>query len=189
LAVGLLLAAAIGLIFLVNSDGSDGNSDAAQTAAGNAGAGAKQSPTQGTTAQTGGADRHRRRGHTRGGPLNVFRPKIINRVDPGVSSTVMPRITNGWTAQDRYRTTTVAAGRGSSPSTGLFAIYRLRLRPFDQSTKLVEVPNAGTIRIIDAPTGRKNATRAQKLGQLEFTSSKGVSGTLHLQDDTATVNP
>jgi hypothetical protein len=126
-----------------------------------------------------------------GGGLSIFPAKIVDRPDPGVSSSILENVTNGWVAQDHNHSTTLAAGRAyrahGPATTGLFAIYRLQMKPFDQHTSLVEVPNAGTLRITKAPLGRNGAIWAQKRGKIEFTSTKGVTGTLHLKDDTVTL--
>ena len=49
------------------------------------------------------------------------------------------------------------------------------------------VPGAGTLRIVRAPEGAAVATSAQRNGELEFIGSRGVRGTLHLSDDSVTI--
>ena len=129
-------------------------------------------------------------------PFGVGRAQMVGSPDTGVQSSTMPRVTNGWEAHDGYRSTLVAAGVKARPfnpdgplTTGLFSILRVRLKPFDQSGDLVEIPGAGTLKITKAPLGRNVASAAQKQGKIEFTSANGVTGTLHLKDDTVTLNP
>jgi hypothetical protein len=43
------------------------------------------------------------------------------------------------------------------------------------------------VTITDAPTGRKVGSSAQKDGVLRFRGAKGVTGTLHLSNDTVSV--
>jgi hypothetical protein len=53
---------------------------------------------------------------------------------------------------------------------------------------MINVPGAGALRITRAPLGRSVQTWAQKRGKLRFTSEHGITGTLHLEDDTVTVD-
>jgi hypothetical protein len=126
----------------------------------------------------------------------IGRAQMVGSPDTGVQSSTMARVTNGWAAHTDHRQTLVAAGveaRTFHPhrlTTGLFSISRLRLHPFDQSGDLVEVPGAGTLTITKAPLGHgRVALSAQKRGNIEFTSTNGITGTLHLSDDTVTLNP
>jgi hypothetical protein len=126
---------------------------------------------------------------SRGAPLNVYPASMVPNPDAVVSDETMPRIKNGWTAEDHHQTTLVVAGAGEPPQTkGLFGVYRLRLSPFKTKTDLIEVRGAGTLRITRAPLGRKVARSAQNHGDLQFTSVNGITGTLHLKDDTVTLN-
>ena len=50
------------------------------------------------------------------------------------------------------------------------------------------VPGTGAVRITHAPLGRSAETWAQKRGDIEFKSMRGITGTLHLKDDTVTLD-
>lgn len=123
--------------------------------------------------------------------LNIFPAKIYPDPEPLLSSELMERIKNAWIVQDHNRETIVEGGRSADgpPHDGLFAIYRLQLHPFMDETTPVRVPGAGAITITKAPLGRKVVKWAQKRGNIEFTSANGITGTLHLANDTVTVNP
>ena len=57
-----------------------------------------------------------------------------------------------------------------------------------QKIDYVKVPGAGPVKITKAPLGPGTEVWAQKHGNFEFTSKNGITGTLHLKDDTVTVN-
>ena len=109
--------------------------------------------------------------------------------EPSVVSAVMHDVVNAWRASTHRETIVVMAGsaRGSS-TTGRFAILRETLAPFDQKGDTVNVPGAGALRITKAPVGRKVVFHAVKAGNLHFTSENGIKGTLHLADDTVSLN-
>jgi hypothetical protein len=104
-----------------------------------------------------------------------------------VSRSVVANVTNGWTVGDQHQTTTVVAGAGHPHGSGRFVISRLRVRPFEQSTNVVRVPGAGPVSIVHAPLGPRVVHSAQR-GDIEFASTSGVTGTLHLKDDTLTLD-
>jgi hypothetical protein len=112
---------------------------------------------------------------------NVFAP-----------GSVMWPNTSGWEATSHTETTNVEAGADARhESTGLFFILRtfaLRVR-HPQTTDIVSVAGSGPVTITKAPLGREVVAWAQKRGNLEFTSKSGITGTLHLKDDTVTLNP
>jgi hypothetical protein len=96
-------------------------------------------------------------------------------------------VRNGWVAEaGRLSTVVYAGGQGYGRGhEGLLLISRMGQAP---RTDRVEVPEAGAIKIIHVPLGRKVVTSAQKHGNIEFTSTNGVAGTLHLKDDTVTLD-
>jgi hypothetical protein len=105
------------------------------------------------------------------------------------SEAVMGPVRNGWVAGDRRGHTVVyAGGQGyADPDKGKFLILRHgRPGPHDRS---ILVDRAGAIKITKAPLGCTVATWAQRRGNLEFTSTNGVSGTLHLKNDKVTLSP
>ncbi len=107
----------------------------------------------------------------------------------GPSSIVMWPQTNGWEVCDPNRCTEVSAGAvAQDHSAGWFIIHRYR-RP--TAAKLpggsVKIPGSGPVRIIEAPLGHKVMTSAQRHGSLRFRGKSGVTGTLHLKNDTVTI--
>jgi hypothetical protein len=101
-------------------------------------------------------------------------------------------IRSGWLVANRGRSTIVCSGGAGSegPSTlGRFLILRTNDRWVTQDVNLVDVPKAGVLKITKAPLGRDVVTTAQRHGDLEFKGTKGVTGTLHLKDDSITLDP
>jgi hypothetical protein len=116
--------------------------------------------------------------------------RIVPDPDPIVPADVLDPIVNGWRAGDRRGITLVEAGlAGDDPSgtTGRFVIFRERERPFAQDVHLVDVRGSGPLRITEAPTGPRAARSAQRRGMIEFTSKRGVTGTLDLRHDRVTL--
>jgi hypothetical protein len=94
-----------------------------------------------------------------------------------------------WQAGDCKQFTAVDAGAyAAHRADGLFGIVRIPARPSSQEQKLIKVPGAGALTITRAPLGPKVETWAQKRGKIQFTSKNGVTGTLHLENDTVTTN-
>jgi hypothetical protein len=86
--------------------------------------------------------------------------------------------------------TAVVAGRSmTDKSDGDFDIYRESYICTQQKADSVTVPGTGAVRITDAPEGRGPVQAwSQERGDIEFTSTSGVTGTLHLADHTVTLN-
>jgi hypothetical protein len=115
-------------------------------------------------------------------------------------------ISNMWWASDCHTFTVVtAASDGDHHGDGLLVIQRERpgKKPCcpQGSQKEVNVPGAGLLEITKAPLGPSVETWAQKRGTIEFKSKargrgghrlhppgSGISGTLHLKDDTVTLD-
>jgi hypothetical protein len=117
--------------------------------------------------------------------------KIVPDPDPVVSADVLNPIVNAWRAGDHRGITLVEAGlAGDDPSgkKGRFVVFRERERPFAQNVDIVDVEGAGALRITRAPTGRRAARSARRRGNIEFASERGITGTLHLQDDRVTLD-
>jgi hypothetical protein len=109
-----------------------------------------------------------------------------------ITPTVFSPVRNGWSVANRGRSTTVCAGGAGfdGPSTlGRFLILRTNDRWGTQDLSAVDVPKSGALRITEAPLGRGVVTTAQRHGDLEFEGTKDVTGTLHLKDDSITLNP
>ncbi len=111
--------------------------------------------------------------------------RVVGDPDPLVSSSVMPRIVNGWSSESHGQITQVVAGlaRKRSRARGLLVIARQRAHPYSQTLDLVAVPGSGAVKITGAPTPGKVGGRggAQRL---RFAGVRGVSGTLSLKRDT-----
>ncbi len=98
-------------------------------------------------------------------------------------------VTNGWRISDHRTFTAVYAGAvPNHRSTGRLVIFRQNFVRVTQSSDRVDVPGSGPLRITGAPEGRANQTSAQRSGTLRFEGANGTTGTLHLSDDTATVD-
>jgi len=110
------------------------------------------------------------------------------------SDAVMYPIVNAWAVADHRSEVDVYAGAASPVQgaghrgDGLFVINRYSFLPLRQTQKHVVVKDAGALRIIRAPRGRGVTTSAQRNGELEFTSARGVTGTLHLAVDAVTLS-
>ena len=118
--------------------------------------------------------------------------RIVPDPDPLLPADVLDPIINGWRAGDHRGITFVEAGlAGDDPSgtNGRFVVFRERERPFAQGVDIVDVRGAGALRITRAPTGRRGAHSARRRGDIEFAGERGITGTLHLQDDTVTLDP
>jgi hypothetical protein len=155
---------------------------------------AQSTPPQATTppAQARQARRQaRKRPPLRGHPGAPQPGKIIShtQTDGFFSTIVLWPLTNQWQTSDRRRFTAVDAGADASDhSTGLFGIYRHNYLRVKERAKTVKVPSAGTLRITKAPLGRSVETWAQRRGNIKFKGKSGITGTLHLKDDTVTLN-
>jgi hypothetical protein len=126
----------------------------------------------------------------RGLGATKIRPAEIVPGGPGPffsSDTIYP-LANGWEAGDRRTYTAVdAGGNPARPSVGELGIFRQDFVKVTQTQHVVNVPGAGTLRIVKAPLGPAAATSAQASGDLEFVGSRGVRGVLHLSDDSVTI--
>ena len=101
-----------------------------------------------------------------------------------VSTDVLYPLENAWRAGDAESFTEVGAGAlAQDPGTGALAIFRHDYIAVTQDTNLVEVPDAGALTIVDAPTGEEAASSAQEDGEIAFEGEEGVSGILDLSDD------
>jgi hypothetical protein len=95
-------------------------------------------------------------------------------------------LSNTWGTGDGQTSITVDAGAsGADSSNGLFIILR-QTQAGGQSLKTVTVAGSGAVRISSAPLGVSVETSAQT-GDLSFDSDSGMSGVLHLSDDTITI--
>lgn len=98
-------------------------------------------------------------------------------------------VTNGWRISDHRTFTAVYAGAvPNHRSTGRLVVFRQNFVRVTQTSNRVDVPGSGPLTITSAPEGRSGQTEAQRSGTLRFTSANGTTGTLHLGNDTATVD-
>jgi len=155
-----------------------------------AGCGSGSQPTKG------GGDPNKADGGKHGhdsaiGPWPVISPAKMYGGNVFAPGRLMSPNTSGWEATSHTETTNVEAGADARhKSTGLFFILRsFALRPHHpQTSDIVSVAGSGPVTITKAPLGRKVVVSAQKHGNIEFTSKSGITGTLHLKDDTVTLN-
>ncbi len=113
--------------------------------------------------------------------------RIVQGDSSPYSASVIGPVRNAWSASVGGRSTTVyAGGRGyGHPDEGTFLITRQGASP---RTDFVYVSQAGGLKITKAPVGCQVIGWAQKRGNLQFTSTNGVTGTLHLKDDSVTLD-
>jgi hypothetical protein len=96
---------------------------------------------------------------------------------------------NGWRVSDHRTFTAVYAGASPDKhSIGRLVIFRQNYVRVTQTSDRVDVPGAGRLEITGAPSGKKVGTSAQQTGEIEFRGTNGVTGTLHLADDSVTLN-
>jgi hypothetical protein len=96
---------------------------------------------------------------------------------------------NAWSVADCRTETWVDAGAaGSLKGAGVFVIARSRGDSGGGQHRFIVVPNSGPLRITHAPLGPDVVTSAQRDGKLKFTSKRGLTGTVALEDDTATLS-
>jgi hypothetical protein len=96
---------------------------------------------------------------------------------------------NGWIAGDCHGRTIVYAGSAAwKGSMGLAIISRFGHDSKQLGGGFIPVPDSGPLKITRAPQGPGVVTSAQRRGDIQFTSDKRVTGTIHLGDDTATLS-
>jgi hypothetical protein len=165
---GVLIAASLGIVALTGCGGASTSTSASSS----------------TDAATKTANPCR----TRAARLTGTKPA---RIIPGDTSpypgAVIGPVRNAWAARVGDRATTVyAGGQGyGDPDRGKFLITREGSSP---KTNSVYVSQAGALKITKAPVGCRVIGWAQKRGNLQFTSTNGVTGTLHLKDDSVTLD-
>ena len=95
-------------------------------------------------------------------------------------------VRNYWTVADGKTEVVVQAGVSTDdPSEGFFTIFREQ--GADQALDHIIVPGTGAVWISAAPLGASVETSAQT-GDLSFDSASGETGTLHLSDDTVSID-
>jgi hypothetical protein len=119
---------------------------------------------------------------------STFPAKMLEPGFQGFYSTALLwPMRNGWQVSNHRTFTAVYAGgdgtSGQSDATGRFLIYRQNYLRLTEETSIVDVPDAGHLRIVSAPLGEHAGAWAQEQGTLEFEGQSGVRGTLDLSDD------
>jgi hypothetical protein len=114
--------------------------------------------------------------------------EIMGRHASSISTSILVP-TNAWLAADCRTLTWIYAGAaGRRPSAGLLVIARVRGESSHERDSYIVLPRTGAIRITHAPLGPGLVTSAQTQGHLGFRGKHGETGTLDLEDDTATLS-
>jgi hypothetical protein len=149
-------------------------------------------PTTTSTAQP--ATHHPRRPPdvktcSKGSQGHTFPAKIEGQVLGGDITTTVLSYENAWIAGDCTGRTIVYAGSaGFTRGMGLAIIARFGHASKQLGGGLIAVPNGGQLKITQAPSGPAVETSAQRSGEIQFTSDRGVRGTIHLGDNSATLS-
>jgi hypothetical protein len=118
----------------------------------------------------------------------IFPARIFEDPDPVGGG--QPPAVNEWAAGSNRSETRVWAFGSKRTDLGAFSIWRLgTCDRLPRDSVSVKVPGAGPLKIVKAPLGRAVVGWAQRRGNLRFTSANGITGTLHLKDDTVTLHP
>ena len=97
-------------------------------------------------------------------------------------------VTNSWRVSDHKTFTAVYAGANPDHhGTGRLVVFRQDFVHVKQTARDVDVKSSGPVTITSAPTGHNVGTSAQKTGEIQFRGANGVTGTLHLSNDTVSV--
>ena len=97
-------------------------------------------------------------------------------------------VTNSWRVSDHKTFTAVYAGANPDHhGTGRLVVFRQDFVHVKQTARDVDVKGSGPVTITSAPTGHNVGTSAQKTGEIQFRGANGVTGTLHLSNDTVSV--
>jgi hypothetical protein len=130
-------------------------------------------------------------GGVAGSPLPGIAPAKLHHGAWGwLPPDVQSPVTSSWQVASHRKVTEVFAGAdGADRSIGLFAIMRWNHVAVTQKVDFVKVPGAGPLTITAAPEGRRVVVSAQRDGDFSFRSASGITGTLHLADDSVTLNP
>jgi hypothetical protein len=147
-----------------------------------------------TTGQPQQAQHHPRRptgvkACPKGSQGHTIPAQIEGHQKAGDITTAVIYTVNGWVAGDCHGRTFVYAGlAGWKKSTGLAYIARFGHDSKQLGGGIIAVPGSGALKITQAPAGPKAVTSAQRRGDIRFTSDQGVTGTIHLRDNTATLS-
>jgi hypothetical protein len=124
-----------------------------------------------------------------GGQAHTIPAQIEGRRDASDITTAVIFTVNGWIAGDcRGRTIVYAGSAGWKGSMGLAIISRFGHGSKQLGGGFIPVSDSGPLKITRAPEGPGVVTSAQRSGDIQFTSDRGITGTIHLGDDTATLS-
>jgi len=119
-------------------------------------------------------------GHAFKGPAHLLPEGTPVPVPPGLI-----QVSNDWLVSDGTALVAVYAGSdGSNPANGRFVIVWQNGHTGQQTIRVVNVPGARSVSIVNPPTGVSVETSAQR-GSLESITAGGTRGSLHLSDDSA----
>jgi hypothetical protein len=135
--------------------------------------------------------RHRHQGPPGSAMHSTYPGRILGH-ELAASGPVQPvelwPVTNAWRISDHRMLTAVYAGaKPDQRSTGRLVVFRQDFIRVRQTSDRVDVPRSGPLTITNAPEGRSAQTEAQRDGTLEFKGANGMTGTLHLSDDSVTL--
>ena len=107
--------------------------------------------------------------------------QIIPRGAPvAVSNALLTDIQNGWQMSTGAVITAAYAGVSPlDPSTGRFVVITEQLPAATQSTRVIDVPGAGALSLVNPPIGATSLAAG-----LQFSSANGIAGSLSLLTDT-----
>ncbi len=172
-ASALVTALAIGVALGAVGCGGDANGDSA-TAGADTGQQHSNRPPGQKPCQKGDPE-----GHT-------LPAKILGNNAAGTTTEILLPV-NVWSVGDCQQVTEVEVGAaGWHASSGVVVINRIRGSHALDGLYIV-IPDSGAVKITDAPLGPKVVTSAQQ-GELQFKSKRGLTGTVNLSDDTATLS-
>ena len=123
---------------------------------------------------------------------HTYRGRIVGH-SLAVSGPIQPAelwpVRNAWRVSDHRSLTAVYAGANPDDrSTGRLVVFRQDFVHVKQTADDVDVKGSGPVEITEAPEGSGVGSSAQKNGELEFRGQNGVTGTLHLGNDTVAIN-
>lgn len=125
-------------------------------------------------------------GHT----MEQTAPAAIDPKPQSFASADLLRPSNAWRTSSTQRFTEVDAGAlAHDSSIGALFIFRHEYARARQEVELLKVIGSGALRITKAPEGAKVEASAQENGEIAFVGSRGVRGTLHLENDTISLSP
>jgi len=159
------------------------------TGSGNPGGGGPGAPPKARTKHPG--PRHRHQGPPGTKMQHTYTARIVGH-GASVGGPIQPAelwpVTNGWRVSDHKTFTAVYAGANPDHhDTGRLVVFRQDFVHVKQTAQDVDVHGSGPVTITSAPTGPDVGTSAQQNGEIRFRGANGVTGTLHLSDDTVSV--